>query len=101
MNKPKILDWSESFDAMRIVPRIVLFSYLIWAALTIERLFSWYMGLPIAAQTVQASGFSLGACAVVTGMSGVIYRIYANSGRSWDNQASLRTSSTTTEQTIK
>jgi hypothetical protein len=99
MNKATILDWSESFDAMRIVPRLVLFGYLIWAALTIDRLFNWYMGLPIAAQTVQASGFCLGACGVVSGMAGVIYRIYANTGRSWDTQGRVTTSSTTTEVT--
>ena len=99
MNKSKYLDFSESFDALRVVPRIVLFSYLIWAALTIDRLFNWYMGLPIEAQSVQASAFSLGACGVVTGMAGVIYQIYANSGRDWDTASSLRTSSVTTEVT--
>jgi hypothetical protein len=67
--------------------------------LTIDRLFTWYMGLPIPAQSVQASAFSLGACGVVTGMAGIIYRIYANTGRSWDNTESTRTSSTTTEVT--
>jgi hypothetical protein len=97
VNKSKILDFAESFDGLRIVPRIVLFSYLVWGALVIDRLFNWYMGLPIAAQTVQASGFCLGACAVVTGMSGAIYRIYASSGRSWDTASSMKTSSTTTE----
>jgi hypothetical protein len=97
MNKAKYLDFAETFDGLRIVPRIVLFSYLIWAALTIDRLFNWYMGLPIPAQSVQASAFCLGACGVVTGMAGVIYRIYAYSGRSWDTASSLRTSSTTTE----
>jgi hypothetical protein len=99
VNKTQRLDFAEVFDALRVVPRIVLFSYLVWGALVIDRLFNWYMGLPVAAQTVQASGFCLGACAVVTGMSGVIYRIYANSGRDWDSATSLKTSSVTTEVT--
>jgi hypothetical protein len=97
VNKTQILDFAEGFDGLRIVPRIVLFSYLVWGAMVIDRLFNWYMGLPVPAQTVQASGFCLGACAVVTGMSGIIYRIYASSGRDWNVPSTLRTSSITTE----
>jgi len=99
VNKAKYLDFAEAFDGLRIVPRIVLFSYLVWGAMAIDRLFNWYMTLPVAAQTVQASAFCLGACGVVTGMAGVIYRIYANSGRAWDAVSSLKTSSVTTEVT--
>jgi hypothetical protein len=97
MNKSKVLDWSESFDALRIVPRIVLFTYGVWLAYTVDRLLNWYMALPTAAQTAQASGFCFGAITAVTTIGGYVYRIYANTGREWDNQSSLRTSSVTTE----
>jgi hypothetical protein len=101
MNKSKILDFAESFDALRIVPRIILFGYAGWLAYLTDRLLTWYMALPAAAQTTQASGFCLGAIGSLTTIGGFVYRIYANTGRSWDNQATVRTSSTTVEQTVK
>lgn len=95
MNKQKFLDWSEAFDAMRIVPRIILFVYGGWLAFTVDRLLNWYMSLPPAAQTAQASGFCFGAITSITTIGGYVYRIYASSGRSWDTPSSSTSSITT------
>jgi hypothetical protein len=91
INKAQILDYAETFDAWRIVPRVVLFAYGGWLAYVVDRLLNWYMDLPIIGQTAQASGFCFGAITAVTSIGGYVYRIYSNSGRDWSTAASIRT----------
>jgi hypothetical protein len=91
MNKSALLDYAEVFDAWRVVPRLLLFGYAWWLVVIVDALLSWYMRLPIAAQTVQASGFCFGAITSVTTVGGYVYRIYANTGRDWDSTSSIRT----------
>jgi xanthine/uracil permease len=97
VNKTHWLDAAEVFDSWRVVPRVILFAYGGWLAYITDRLLNWYMTLPQAAQSVQASGFCLGAITAITTIAGWVYKIYANTGREWENQSSMRTSSTTTE----
>jgi hypothetical protein len=99
MNKTGLLDAAEVFDAWRVIPRIILFGYALWLAYVTDRLLTWYMALPIPAQTAQASGFCLGTIGALTTIGGYVYRIYANTGRSWDTQGRVTTSSTTMEVT--
>jgi hypothetical protein len=99
VNKTKFLDAAEIFDSWRVIPRFVLFAYGTWLAYITDRLLNWYMALPAPSQSVQASGFCLGAIGAITTIAGWVYKIYANTGREWDNQASVRTSSITTEVT--
>jgi hypothetical protein len=91
VNKTKFLDFAEVFDAWRIIPRLVLFCYGGWLAYVTDRLLNWYMALPVAAQSTQASGFCLGAIGALTTIGGYVYRVYSNTGRSWDNMGSVRT----------
>jgi hypothetical protein len=97
MNKAKYLDFSETFDALRVVPRVILFAYGWWLAYTVDRLLNWYMALPSAAQTAQASGFCFGAITSITTIGGYVYRIYANTGRDWTPASRTSTIATTTE----
>jgi hypothetical protein len=91
VNKSNFLDYAEVFDAWRVVPRIVLFAYGVWLAWATDRLLNWYMGLPVAAQTAQASAFCFGAITSITGIAGYVFRIYSENGRNWEATSSVRT----------
>lgn len=87
-------------DAWRIVPRIVLFAYGAWLAYITDRLLSWYMGLPIAAQTAQASAFCFGALTTVTGIAGFVFKVYSQSSRNWDTTPPGRVSTVVATETV-
>jgi hypothetical protein len=93
------LKGAECFDAWRIVPRIVLFAYGCWLAYITDRLLGWYMSLPAAAQTAQASGFCFGAIAAVTTVGGYVFRIYSDSSRDWSKEGN-RTSTLVSTETV-
>lgn len=84
MNKPLWLDWAEVFDAWRVIPRGVLFAYSVWLVYVIDRLLTWYMALPIPAQTPQASGFCFGAIAAVSALGNGVFKIYSQHSRNWN-----------------
>lgn len=91
---------AEIFDAWRVVPRIVLFSYASWLAYVTDKLLTWYMALPVAAQTTQASGFCLGAITAITAIAGFVFKVYSENSRNWDTQPS-RVSTMVSTETVK
>ena len=99
MNKEKWLTYAELFDSWRVVPRILLFGYSAWLVIATDRLLSWYMGLPIAAQTAQASAFCGGSITALTGIGGYVYRIYSENGRDWSNMQPTKVSTVTASST--
>lgn len=94
------LKGAECFDAWRIVPRIVLFSYAMWLAYVTDRLLNWYMGLPVASQTAQASAFCFGAMTIITGVAGFVFKVYSESSRNWAVENSNRTSTMVATETV-
>jgi hypothetical protein len=92
MNKDRWLQYAEIFDSWRVVPRLLLFSYSTWLVIATDRLLSWYMALPIAAQTGQASAFCGGSITALTGIGGYVYRIYSEGGRDWGTMQPSKTS---------
>lgn len=85
------LDGAELFDSWRVVPRIVLLAYGTWLAYVTDRLIGWYMGLPIAAQTTQASSFCIGIITAITAIAGLVFKVYSENSRSWDVPSSRST----------
>jgi len=93
MNKERWLQYAELFDSWRVVPRMLLFGYSTWLVIATDRLLTWYMALPIEAQTAQASAFCGGSITALTGIGGYVYRIYSENGRDWSNMQPTKTTS--------
>ena len=85
MNKQKWLDWAEITDAWRIVPRIVLFGYCIWTTKVVWTVLDWYMALPPAERSLEASGLAGATITAVTGLMTLAVNFYLKTGRSWTN----------------
>lgn len=96
MNKAGWLAAAESFDAWRVVPRVVLFSYGGWVAHVVDKTLSWYMHLPSAERTLEASGLTGAIITAVTGLFPWVYRIYADTGRDWNEQPTISSTLTQT-----
>ena len=86
MDKVKLLHWAEVTDSWRVVPRLLIFSMLIWMVHVTDQVLKWYMGLPIAAQSIQASGLAASIVATVTGLWTIVFKIYSANGRDWNAQ---------------
>lgn len=100
-SKQKGLDAAELFDSWRIVPRVLLFGYSWWLIWATDKLLNWYMGLPIAAQTAQASAFCGGSITALTGIGGYVFRIYSENSRNWAEQPSKTSTTVATLETTK
>jgi hypothetical protein len=83
VNKTKYLDFAQVFDQLRIVPRFVLFGYGLWVAHVTDSTLTWYMALPSAERTLEASGLAGAIITAVTGLFPWVYKIYANTGNDW------------------
>jgi hypothetical protein len=77
------------FDSYRVVPRVLIFSMLIWMVRVTDETLVWYMHLPIEAQSIQTSGLAATIVATVTGLWTVVFKIYASSGRDWNAQPTV------------
>lgn len=97
MDKTKLLDAAQVFDTFRVVPRLVLFTYGGWVAHVTDRVLAWYMHLPVAERTLEASGLAGAIITAVTGLFPWIYRIYADTATDWSPVPSITRASSTTE----
>lgn len=86
VNKQQWLDWAEITDAWRVVPRAILFGYCFATAKLVFELVTWYMGLPIAERTIEATSFAAGVITSVTGLATWATKFYIDSGRDWTKQ---------------
>lgn len=100
MNKTRWLDAAQVFDTWRVVPRFILFGYAAWVAYVTDSLLRWYMHLPAAERTLEASGFGATIITAVTGLLPWVYRIYSDAANDWTAQQPTvsKTVSITTEQ---
>jgi hypothetical protein len=98
-NKIDYLDAAHVFDTWRVVPRFVLFGYGGWVAHTIDRVLTWYMHLPAAERTLEASGMATAVISVVTGLLPWVYRIYSDTATDW-SQAKASSTITQTTSTV-
>lgn len=83
MDKQRYLDFAQVFDQWRVVPRFVLFGYGWWVAHVTDSTLTWYMHLPSAERTLEASGLAGAIITAVTGLFPWIYKVYANTGNVW------------------
>lgn len=77
------LDWAEIFDAWRVVPRTILYSYAGWAILVTDRTLTWYFHLPSAERSGQDAALVGTIITAVTGLFTLTLNFYQNSGRQW------------------
>lgn len=77
------LDAAEVFDAWRVVPRIILFGYGAWAIKVVGLVLDWYMTLPFAERSFEASGLAGVVITAVTGLATLAIKLYVQSGREW------------------
>lgn len=96
MTKQSWLDGAQIVDVWRVVPRTVLFSYLIWVAHVTNSSLAWIMALPAADRTVTAASMVGGIITVVTGLFPLIYRIYSDNSNDWSSQQPSRVSTVST-----
>lgn len=99
MNKTRYLDFAQVFDQLRVVPRLVLFGYGAWVAHVTDSTLTWYMHLPSAERTLEASGLAGAIITAVTGLFPWIYRIYSDAATDWTQVPSSKTS--TVVQTVE
>ena len=82
------LDLAEVFDAWRVVPRVLLFSYCAWVVAVTHDILVWYQALPAGDRTLEASGLAAAVITAVTGFASWVTKIYLHGGRSWANEES-------------
>jgi len=78
------LDAAEVFDSWRVFPRIVLMVYGWWAIHVTSWVMSWYEKLPGVERTGQVTAVIVAVVPGIFGMSGWVFKIYADGGRNWD-----------------
>lgn len=80
------LDWAEIFDAWRVTPRSIIYTFGGWTIYIVDRTLSWYFHLPLAERTVQDAGLVTGVITAVTGCFAAATGFYNRSGRQWSGQ---------------
>ena len=84
MNKQLWLDLAESVDALRLVPRILILGFAIFAIDQISEMLDWYQGLPAAERAVEASGFAFLVIGTIAGLFTKSMDYYFKTGRKWN-----------------
>lgn len=83
MEKQKWLNAAEIFDAWRIIPRAVLGTTVIFAIVYVATITMWYMDLPTADRTMEATGLATITIPAVMGLAGKVFDWYVKTGRKW------------------
>jgi len=84
--KQKALHVAEVIDSWRVVPRLFFASYFgFWCWITMT-LILWYIHLPSAERTLEASGFGGAIFTAATGFLKTIYDTYSKTSRDWNAQ---------------
>jgi hypothetical protein len=78
------LDLAELIDTFRVVPRIVLFSTLGFAGVSMAAMLNWYFSLPAAERTLEATGFMTVVIPALAGIVRLVINDYTKGGRDWD-----------------
>jgi hypothetical protein len=95
VNRARLLHAAEIIDSFRVVPRILIFTMLVWVILVTDKVLNWYMHLSVEAQSIQASGLAASIVATVTGLWTVVFKTYSATGRDWNQQPMSSVSTTT------
>lgn len=91
---------AERFDSWRVVPRLMLFGYAGLVQETIMYTLSWYTHLKIGDKSAFDSLVVGAVITAVTGFAPWIFKIYVDSGRSWDSLPVSTTETMTSSKTV-
>lgn len=80
------LSAAEVVDAWRVWPRLLLIGYCYFVFTLTEKLVTWYMGLPAAERSLEASGMAVAIFTAVTAFGTQFLNAYLKSGRKWDGK---------------
>ena len=83
MDKQFWLNLAELVDAFRLMPRGILIASLGFAGWYIYEITIWYMGLPMEARTMEATGLASITIPAVFGLAGKMVDWYLKTGRKW------------------
>jgi hypothetical protein len=100
-SKQAFLDACEMFDSARIIPRVVLVWFFWMVTVVIFKVLNWYLHMTAADEkTIGDGAVVIGVISAVTGMSGVVLKIYVSGGRDWDGQQPYASTTTVRTSTI-
>lgn len=83
MNKQKWLDIAEVIDAWRIMPRVLVVTFMLFTIFIVADTLEWYKTLPVTERQLEASGFAFGVITAVSGLLTAVIKIYQSTGRRW------------------
>lgn len=92
------LQVAERIDSLRVFPRLFLVACFWWVVATTWFVLRWYTQLPLADQSVQASGLAAVTLSGQMVFLKLVYQTYSDAGRNW-NQQQPTTSTTLVQQT--
>ena len=81
--KERCLHLAECFDAWRVAPRVLLGAYWFLVYDVTDRLLTWYMALPTAERSMEASGVAFGIFTALLGLGTIFMNAYIKTGRKW------------------
>ena len=91
------MDVAEVIDSLRIIPRIVLFSFSGLLGYVIVATLHWYFRLPNIERSAQVTAVIAIIVPSLSGLAVWVYKIYSVGGRLWDGGTdSVISSSSTT-----
>lgn len=84
--KVRCLQLAECVDAWRVAPRLLLVAYWALVYSVTDRILTWYMALPAAERSMEASGMSFGVFTALLGLGTMFMNAYIKTGRKWNDQ---------------
>lgn len=82
--KTRCLMLAECVDAWRVAPRTLLGLYWYLVYDVTDRLLTWYMELPSAERSMEASGMAFGIFTALLGLGTIFMNAYIKTGRKWN-----------------
>ena len=82
--KTRCLMLAECADAWRLAPRALLIAYWKLVYDVTDTLLTWYMSLPAAERTAEASGMAFGIFTALLGLGTIFMNAYIKTGRKWN-----------------
>ena len=85
-SKQLLLDWAETFDAWRVVPRTVLYSMGILTWRTVTKVVDWFIHLPATERSYEEAGAAVLIITAVTTVFKYALDSYMITGRQWTSR---------------
>lgn len=90
MNKKLWLDFAESLDALRVLPRLIIIAFVVLYSIITWDVWIWFKGLEfIAYDAIQLAAILGFPGLLLSALGGIIMKIfieYMKSGRNWNEE---------------